>query len=108
MTSNLRFDETYKAWVTPFTPDGSAVDYGSLNEMVEWQIQEGIDGSRFREQRYFLLVWGPQEKKTLVYDEERLQVIKTAIETVDGRVPVIAGTGALRSSAFAAPLNPYE
>ncbi|KAF1788220.1 Schiff base-forming aldolase, active site [Phytophthora cactorum] len=86
MASKLRFDGTYTALVTPFTPDGSAVDYDSLKKMVEWQIQEGIDG---------LVPMGSTGENTLVSDEERLQVIKTVIETVNGRVPVIAGTGSL-------------
>ncbi|GMF48099.1 unnamed protein product [Phytophthora fragariaefolia] len=80
MTSTLRFDGTYTALVTPFTPDGSAVDYAKLEKMVEWQIQEGIDG----------LV-----PNTLVSDEERLKVIETVVKCANGRVPVIAGTGAL-------------
>ncbi|ETI34896.1 dihydrodipicolinate synthase, variant 1 [Phytophthora nicotianae INRA-310] len=86
MTSKLRFNGTYTALVTPFTPDGSAVDYDSLKKMVEWQIQEGIDG---------LVPMGSTGENTLVSDEERLQVIKTVIKTVNGRVPVIAGTGSL-------------
>lgn len=32
------------ALVTPFTEDGKSVDYEKLRELVEWQIQEGIDG----------------------------------------------------------------
>lgn len=32
------------ALVTPFTADGTSVDYEKLRELVEWQIQEGIDG----------------------------------------------------------------
>jgi 4-hydroxy-tetrahydrodipicolinate synthase len=32
------------ALVTPFTADGKSVDYEKLRELVEWQIQEGIDG----------------------------------------------------------------
>lgn len=35
---------TITALVTPFTPDGSQVDYEKLRELVEWQIQEGVNG----------------------------------------------------------------
>eukprot|EP00644_Phytophthora_capsici_P014329 jgi/Phyca11/99353/e_gw1.3.119.1 len=86
MASTLRFDGTYTALVTPFTRDGSSVDYESLEKMVEWQIQQGIDG---------LVPMGSTGENTLVSDEERLQVIKTVLKRVNGRVPVIAGTGSL-------------
>ncbi|OWZ04374.1 Dihydrodipicolinate synthase, partial [Phytophthora megakarya] len=86
MASKLRFDGTFTALVTPFTRDGSAVDFASLEKMVEWQIQEGIDG---------LVPMGSTGENTLVSDEERLRVIQTVIKCAKGRVPVIAGTGAL-------------
>ena len=40
----LKLQGTFTALVTPFTEDGSAVDYDKLRELVEWQIQEGING----------------------------------------------------------------
>ncbi|RLN72940.1 hypothetical protein BBJ28_00011687 [Nothophytophthora sp. Chile5] len=82
----MPFEGVYTALVTPFTADGSAVDYASLEKLVEWQIQEGIDG---------LVPMGSTGENTLVSDEERLRVIETVVNCVNGRVPVIAGTGAL-------------
>uniref|UniRef100_M4BR34 4-hydroxy-tetrahydrodipicolinate synthase n=1 Tax=Hyaloperonospora arabidopsidis (strain Emoy2) TaxID=559515 RepID=M4BR34_HYAAE len=66
----LKLQGTFTALVTPFTEDGGAVDYVKLRELVEWQIQEGING----------LV--PHDR-----------VIAEVVATVNGRVPVIAGTG---------------
>ena len=40
----LKLQGTFTALVTPFTEDGGAVDYVKLRELVEWQIQEGING----------------------------------------------------------------
>jgi hypothetical protein len=40
----MKLQGAFTALVTPFTEDGSAVDYEKLRELVEWQIQEGIDG----------------------------------------------------------------
>jgi 4-hydroxy-tetrahydrodipicolinate synthase len=40
----LKLQGAFTALVTPFTEDGSAVDYAKLRELVEWQIQEGING----------------------------------------------------------------
>ncbi|KAE8967131.1 hypothetical protein PR003_g32105 [Phytophthora rubi] len=75
MASKLRFDGTYTALVTPFTPDGSAVDYASLEKLVEWQIEQGIDG---------LVPMGSTGENTLVSDEERLKVIETVVKCANG------------------------
>ena len=40
----LKLQGTFTALVTPFTDDGSAVDYATMRELVEWQIQQGING----------------------------------------------------------------
>lgn len=40
----MQFHGVYTALVTPFTPDGSSVDYASLRQLVERQISAGIDG----------------------------------------------------------------
>ncbi len=71
------------ALVTPFR-DG-AVDEKALSELIEWHISEGTNG---------IVPCGTTgESATLTY-EEHYRVIKTTIEAVNKRVPVIAGTGA--------------
>ena len=71
------------AIVTPFKKDG-AVDYGKLRELVEFQIEGGTDA---------IVPCGTTgESSTLDY-EEHINVIKTVVEQVGKRVPVIAGTG---------------
>lgn len=40
----MTFQGAFTALVTPFTADGSSVDYEKLRELVEWQIEQGIDG----------------------------------------------------------------
>lgn len=40
----MKLAGAFTALVTPFTADGKNVDYDKLREIVEWQIQEGIDG----------------------------------------------------------------
>lgn len=40
----MKLQGAFTALVTPFTADGKSVDYDKLREIVEWQIQEGIDG----------------------------------------------------------------
>ena len=76
------FSGAITALATPFR-DGS-VDYEALDELVNWQIDSGIDG---------LLACGCTGEAATLTGEEHLGVIKRVIETADGRVPVIAGTG---------------
>uniref|UniRef100_K3X716 4-hydroxy-tetrahydrodipicolinate synthase n=1 Tax=Globisporangium ultimum (strain ATCC 200006 / CBS 805.95 / DAOM BR144) TaxID=431595 RepID=K3X716_GLOUD len=63
---------------------GTQVDYEKLRELVEWQIQEGING---------LVVLGSTGEHQAVSDEERAGVIKAVVQTANKRVPVVAGTG---------------
>lgn len=84
------------AIVTPFT-DG-AVDYGKLEELIEFQIESGTHG--------IVPVGTTGESPTLSHAEHQ-EVIKFTVETVRERIPVVAGTGsnsteeALRLTKFA-------
>jgi 4-hydroxy-tetrahydrodipicolinate synthase len=78
------FEGVYTALVTPFTADGSAVDYRRLEALVDWQIESGVDG--------LVPVGTTGESPTLDYDEHK-RVIETVVRRVAGRVKVIAGTG---------------
>ena len=69
------------ALVTPFRPDGS-VDLEALRQLVEWQIEEGID---------FLVPCGSTGEAVTLSPAERELVVGTVVETVAGRVPVMAG-----------------
>lgn len=72
------------AIVTPMQEDG-ALDLDALRRLIDWHIKEGTDG--------IVAVGTTGESPTVDWDEHNL-VIKTAVEHVAGRVPVIAGTGA--------------
>ena len=72
------------AIVTPMQEDG-ALDLEAFRRLIDWHIQEGTDG--------IVVVGTTGESPTVDWDEHRL-LIKTAIEHVAKRVPVIAGTGA--------------
>ena len=76
------FSGAITALATPFR--NGAVDYASLEKLVNWQIDNGIDG---------LLACGCTGEAATLTEEEHLEVIGRVIETADGRVPVIAGTG---------------
>jgi 4-hydroxy-tetrahydrodipicolinate synthase len=68
--------------VTPFIEGTGEVDVKTLIKMTEWQIAHGISG--------LVPVGTTGESPTLTKEEKKL-VIKTVIDTVAKRVPVIAG-----------------
>jgi 4-hydroxy-tetrahydrodipicolinate synthase len=80
----MYFTGVYTALVTPFAEDGS-VDFQKLEELVEFQIANGVDG--------IVPVGTTGESPTLDTDEH-LKVIETVAMTAAGRVKIVAGTGA--------------
>ena len=83
------------AIITPLDENG--VDYGKFEELIEWQIKEGIDA---------IVVAGTTGEGSTLTDEEHREVIKFAVEKVNGRVPVIAGTGS-NDTDYALSLSKY-
>jgi len=72
------------AIVTPMHADGG-LDINSLRKLIDFHVEAGTDG--------IVIVGTTGESPTVDIDEHCL-LIKTTIEQVAGRVPVIAGTGA--------------
>jgi 4-hydroxy-tetrahydrodipicolinate synthase len=70
------------AIVTPFTQDG--IDFDKLGELIDFQIREKTDA---------IVICGTTGEASTMPDEEHISVIAYAVKKVDGRVPVIAGTG---------------
>jgi 4-hydroxy-tetrahydrodipicolinate synthase len=83
------------ALITPFQ-DGD-VDYQTLDELIEFQLEGGIDA--------IVPVGTTGESPTLSHDEHK-QVIDRIVEVVDGQTPVIAGAGS-NSTAEAIELTAY-
>jgi 4-hydroxy-tetrahydrodipicolinate synthase len=76
------FNGALSAIVTPFR-DG-AVDESALRELIEWQIQSGVDG---------IVPCGSTGESPTLSHAEHEQVIKVAVQQARRRVPVLAGTG---------------
>ena len=72
----------YTALVTPFK--NGKVNYEKLGELIEFQIANDIDG---------IVICGTTGESATLTNKEKKKVIKYTIETVNGRIPVIAGTG---------------
>ena len=79
---NTVFRGIATAMVTPMTPHG--VDYDSLARFIDFQIENGINA---------LVAAGTTGESATLSQAERKEVIRFTVRRVDGRVPVIAGTG---------------
>jgi len=85
------------AIVSPMRDDGS-LDYDAYRRLIEWHIAEGSNG---------IVAVGTTGESPTVDHDEHCELIRVAVETVRGRVPVVAGTGgnstteAIELTAFA-------
>lgn len=71
------------AIVTPFKDNGE-VDYESFAKNIEFQIEKGSDA---------IIVCGTTGEASTLSHEEHLDVIRYCVKCVNGRIPVVAGTG---------------
>jgi len=70
------------AMITPF--QNGEIDEPGLRRLVEFHLQNGTDG---------LVPCGTTGESVSMTEEEQLRVIEIVVETVNKRIPVIAGTG---------------
>ena len=70
------------ALITPFCKGD--VDYKALQSLLEFQLENGIDG---------IVACGTTGEPSAMTGEEWESVLSFVVKTVHGRVPVIAGTG---------------
>lgn len=86
----MKLQGLYTALVTPFsaklsTENGDpGIDIESLEQLVSWQLEVGVDG---------LVVCGSTGEAATLSREERSDLIQRVLKLVNGKVPVIAGTG---------------
>jgi len=78
----MKWQGVFTALITPF--DGGEVDLPSLRELVRRQVAAGIHG---------LVACGTTGEPATMTPEEWDRVVRTVVETAEGRVPVLAGTG---------------
>ncbi len=82
--AELNLSGAYTAIVTPFSADGSAIDWVAFERLVESQIDGGISG---------LVPCGTTGETPTLSDGEQQEVVKRTAQIAKGRVPVMAGTG---------------
>ncbi len=73
------------ALVTPFTDDGKTIDENRLRALVNHCLELGVHG---------VVPCGTTGEFVNLTTEEKKRVIKIVVDEVNGRVPVVAGTGA--------------
>lgn len=71
------------AIATPMHEDGS-LDYTALRSLLDWHVAEGTDA---------IVIVGTSGESPTVTVEEHCELIRVAVEQINGRIPVIAGTG---------------
>jgi len=72
------------ALVTPMNED-SSIDYESLKDLINFQIDSGIDG---------IVAVGTTGESATIDFEDHIKLIEFFVKESDSRVPIIAGTGA--------------
>lgn len=77
------FSGSITALITPFTDRGS-IDFAALDRLVDFQLENGTDG---------LAVIGTTGESATMDREEIIAVMARVIRRIDGRIPVMAGTG---------------
>ena len=80
----MHFKGTYTALITPFYRDES-VDFDALEQLVERQIEAGVEG---------IVPVGTTGESPTLRPDEHLKVIERVVHVSAGRCKVIAGTGA--------------
>jgi 4-hydroxy-tetrahydrodipicolinate synthase len=95
MTQTNLLEGVLVALVTPFTSDGAEIDVDALVAHVDRLVAAGVHG---------LVPGGSTGEFTALTIAERRQLTEASVKATDGRVPVIAGTGAL-STAEAVDLS---
>lgn len=94
MSDNTIFTGAAVAIVTPMHEDGS-VNYDKLGEIIDAQINSSTDA---------IVICGTTGESATLSGEEHMECIRYAVEKVNKRVPVIAGTGS-NDTAYAAEMS---
>lgn len=76
------FKGLFTALITPF--EKGNIDRDAFVRLIEFQIKSGVDG---------IVVCGTTGESAVMSEQEYEQTIDLCVKTVNGRVPVIAGTG---------------
>lgn len=85
----MNFGSISTAMITPFDSKGN-IDFGRTTKLVNHLINNGTDS---------LVVAGTTGESATLTTEEKIALFKHVVKVVDGRVPVVAGTGSNNTKA---------
>ncbi len=91
----LVFKGAAVAIATPFTENG--INYEELKRLIEFHIANHTDA---------IVIAGTSGEASTMSDDEHKEIIKFTAEQVNGRIPVIAGTGS-NDTAYAVQLSQF-
>lgn len=83
------FGRVGTAMVTPFDTNGN-IDFDKATELVNYLLDNGTDS---------LIVAGTTGESPTLSSEEKVALYRHVVEVVNGRVPVVAGTGSNNTRA---------
>lgn len=92
---NTIFTGAATAIITPFK--NGEIDYEAYARLIDWQIESGISA---------IVAAGTTGEGSTLTDDEHKEIIKFTVEHVNGRVPVVAGTGS-NDTSYAIELTKY-
>ena len=78
-----QFRGAFTALITPMKESGK-IDYDGFRRLIEFQLTEGIDG---------IVPLGTTGESPTIDEDEEEKLIKIAMKTAGGKVPVIIGSG---------------
>ena len=87
MSVRFKLQGIYTPLVTPFFADDS-IDFESLSALIERLISAGVHG---------VISGGSTGENYAETVEERLTLARFIVDQVKGRIPVVVGTGAMRT-----------
>ena len=71
---------------TPMRDDGATIDLDRLRSHLDWQTENGVHG---------IAVLGSTGSNGSFSEKEREELIRVTVKHVNGRLPVMAGTGSI-------------
>ncbi|MBQ7489657.1 MAG: 4-hydroxy-tetrahydrodipicolinate synthase [Bacteroidales bacterium] len=80
---NNKFKGLGVALVTPFSESGE-IDFGCLEKLTDDVINNGVD---------YVVALGTTSESPTLKDKEKVEVVRTVVSAVGGRVPVVMGLG---------------
>lgn len=78
------FEGVATALYTPFNPINKSVDYGAFSRLINRQLSANVNA---------LVVLGTTGEAATIIEEERREIIKFCVKEVNGRIPLIVGSG---------------